>query len=91
MYSNCSDNVSYLTDEAKLFVQWSEPEFWDPFGNDVFISSNFPATSALLPWGVHTVQFVAEKPSNGLRTECVFTVSVFREFFSIVVSVLLKA
>ena len=78
-YKDCPQNVTYNTTDSKLYIEWTEPEFKDPFGNRVVVTSNYPDPNARLPWGVHPVQYVGVKTSNGLTAECVFTVSVLRK------------
>ncbi|XP_052260173.1 fibropellin-3-like [Dreissena polymorpha] len=55
---------------------WGVPVFLDPHGFEVVVTSNFRSNSFEFPWGVHTVQYAAVKPSNGLTAECTFTIRI---------------
>ncbi|KAH3713149.1 neurogenic locus notch homolog protein 3-like [Dreissena polymorpha] len=65
-------NVTSMTSNQT----WTEPVFKDPHGFNVTVSKNYPLSSYEFPWGVHTVQYTAVKPSNGLSAECTFVITV---------------
>ncbi|KAI0228091.1 hypothetical protein LSAT2_021414, partial [Lamellibrachia satsuma] len=73
---NCSSNETYIISSPKVMLTWQEPSFNDPRGTAIQVSQNYQKNEATFPWGEFIIQFVATKPSNGLRTECLFTESV---------------
>ncbi|KAK2178497.1 hypothetical protein NP493_541g01002 [Ridgeia piscesae] len=76
---NCSTNANHLISTPKVTVTWPEPSFQDPMGMDsnIQLTQNYQTNQATFPWGEFFIQYVATKPSNGLRTECLFTESVY--------------
>ncbi|KAI0231195.1 hypothetical protein LSAT2_018427 [Lamellibrachia satsuma] len=74
---NCSSNATYIISSPKVLLTWQEPSFNDPRGTAIHVSQNYQKNEATFPWGEFIIQFVATKPSNGLRTECLFTESVY--------------
>lgn len=79
--NNCPDNMTKFSSEPVTYINWTAPTFLDPTGKPVSISTNYPENSYSFPWGDFTVQYVALKPSNGMRTSCVFTLKIRRKFF----------
>ncbi|XP_062610427.1 neurogenic locus notch homolog protein 2-like [Saccostrea cucullata] len=77
--SGCHDNKTVYSSKHETFLNWTAPSFYDPVGKELTISTNYPQNSWSFPWGDFTVQYVALKPSNGLRTSCVFNVKVRRK------------
>ncbi|XP_062610426.1 sushi, von Willebrand factor type A, EGF and pentraxin domain-containing protein 1-like [Saccostrea cucullata] len=74
--SGCLDNKMVFSSTPETFINWTAPNFYDPVGKTLFVSTNYPENSWKFPWGDYTVQYVALKPSNGLRTSCLFNVNV---------------
>ena len=77
---NCSSDVQHFTDQTKLTVSWPLPQFADPLGNDVIVTSSIDGKEAILPWGDHVIQYTGRKMNNGLMTTCSFTISVDRKY-----------
>ncbi|XP_056008437.1 sushi, von Willebrand factor type A, EGF and pentraxin domain-containing protein 1-like [Ostrea edulis] len=74
--SGCHENMTVYSAEPITFINWTEPTFHDPVGKHVMVSTNYPQNSWKFPWGDFIVQYEALKPSNGLRTNCVFDLKV---------------
>ncbi|XP_048776989.2 sushi, von Willebrand factor type A, EGF and pentraxin domain-containing protein 1-like isoform X2 [Ostrea edulis] len=74
--TGCQNSETILTTQPEAFASWNIPSFQDPMGRQLIVSSNYPTNSTSFPWGDFTVQYSALKPSNGLRTECNFTLSI---------------
>ncbi|KAI0221218.1 hypothetical protein LSAT2_027369 [Lamellibrachia satsuma] len=79
--SKCPTNESQYTSTPTVTVNWTEPAFRDPTQasspQPIRVSSNYQRNEATFPWGEFVIQYVATKPSNGLRSECLFTESVY--------------
>ncbi|KAK3102486.1 hypothetical protein FSP39_011702, partial [Pinctada imbricata] len=73
---NCPTHIIRKTAEHTLWINWTAPLFYDPLGTDIDISTNYPSAEWTFYWGDFPVQYSALKPSNGLRTECTFNISV---------------
>ena len=73
--------MTKFSSEAMTFLNWTAPTFTDPVGKPIEISTNYPQNSYTFPWGDFDVQYVALKPSNGMRTSCVFSLKIRRKFF----------
>lgn len=71
--SGCPSNMTRLTSELITYLNWTAPSFSDPVQQNFTVSSNYPENSYEFPWGDFTVQYVALKPSNGMRKTCVFS------------------
>lgn len=80
--NNCPDNIKKFSSEPVTYVNWTAPTFADPVGKPIRISTNYPQNSYDFPWGDFRVQYVALKPSNGMRTTCEFTLKIRRRYFS---------
>ncbi|XP_053381091.1 fibrillin-1-like isoform X2 [Mercenaria mercenaria] len=74
--TGCSEDVHINATGHTVQYNWTEPIFTDPMGSVLEIVSNYPSPEFTFPWGDYTVQYVATKTSNGLRTECSFQVKV---------------
>ena len=66
--------------EDTMFLNWTAPSFFDPVGKPITVTTNYPTHSFEFPWGDFKVQYVALKPSNGLRKECIFNLKIRRKF-----------
>ncbi|XP_056020424.1 sushi, von Willebrand factor type A, EGF and pentraxin domain-containing protein 1-like isoform X2 [Ostrea edulis] len=74
--TNCPSDMSIFSNEPTIFVNWTAPSFYDPVGKSIEVSMNYPDDSWTFPWGDYVAQYVALKPSNGLRTECTFNITI---------------
>ena len=72
--------MDIFSKEPTVFVNWTAPSFHDPTGSNIQVTTNYPMDSATFPWGDFVAQYVALKPSNGLRTECSFNITIRRKF-----------
>ncbi|XP_071080917.1 sushi, nidogen and EGF-like domain-containing protein 1 [Haliotis cracherodii] len=75
----CPSSVRVTTSSREMNYTWTAPDFSDPHGNPVKTSSNYDSYDSntfTFPWGDFTVLYTAVKPSNGLQTNCSFTISV---------------
>lgn len=79
--NNCPNNMTQFSAEPVTYINWTAPTFVDPVGKPIRISTNYPLDSYSFPWGDFKVQYVALKPSNGMRTSCVFTIKIRRKYF----------
>lgn len=79
--SRCPTDRHVLTSNMTSFQTWNEPSFSDPHGLEIKITKNYLTTSFEFPWGEFTVQYSALKPSNGMKAECLFNISVKRKVF----------
>lgn len=77
--SGCPSNMTRLTSELITYLNWTAPSFSDPVQQNFTVSSNYPENSYEFPWGDFTVQYVALKPSNGMRKTCVFSWKIRRK------------
>lgn len=80
--SGCHSNKEKWTSELMTHLNWTAPSFYDPVRKPINISSNYPTDSYEFPWGDFVVHYVALKPSNGMRTTCVFSWKIRRELFN---------
>lgn len=81
--SGCHRNImEKWTSDLTTHLNWTAPSFSDPVGKPIKISSNYPTNSYKFPWGDFAVHYVALKPSNGMRTTCVFSWKIRRELFN---------
>ncbi|KAH3852651.1 hypothetical protein DPMN_095164 [Dreissena polymorpha] len=74
--ANCSKSVRVNATERTHKVAWLQPVFSDPMNTELQLVSNYEIPSYTFPWGDFTVQYSATKLRNGLRTECVFNITV---------------
>lgn len=79
--NDCPYNMTKFSSEPVTYINWTAPTFVDPVGKPISISTNYPQNSYNFPWGDFRVQYVALKPSNGMRTSCVFTLKIRRKYF----------
>ncbi|KAI0241055.1 hypothetical protein LSAT2_002371, partial [Lamellibrachia satsuma] len=63
--------------KPKVTFDWVEPSFHDPMGTLIQLTQSYQKNEATFPWGEFFIQYVATKPSNGLRSECLFTEAVY--------------
>lgn len=80
--NNCPNNMTQFSAEPVTYINWTAPTFVDPVGKAIRISTNYPQNSYNFPWGDFRVQYVALKPSNGMRTSCEFSLKIRRRYFS---------
>ncbi|XP_067682435.1 sushi, nidogen and EGF-like domain-containing protein 1 [Haliotis asinina] len=71
----CPSSVRLTTSSREVTYTWTVPVFSDPHGNPVITSSDYDSNNFTFPWGDFTVLYTAVKPSNGLETNCSFTIS----------------
>jgi hypothetical protein len=83
MVTGCHEDIHVNATEQTLEYSWTEPKFSDSRGSALEIVSNYPTPEFTFPWGDFTVQYVATKISNGLRTECSFKIKVRRKYLYI--------
>lgn len=76
----CSEDIDIKSSEDITFFNWTAPSFYDPAGKPITVSTNYPTNNFNFSWGDFKVQYVALKPSNGLRKECVFNLKIRRKF-----------
>lgn len=74
--TDCLRDIAVFSKEPTVFVNWTTPSFFDPLGTNIQVTTNYPAGSGTFPWGDFIAQYVALKPSNGLRTECTFNITI---------------
>lgn len=74
--TDCPRDIAVFSKEPTVFVNWTTPSFFDPLGTNIQVTTNYPAGSGTFPWGDFIAQYVALKPSNGLRTECTFNITI---------------
>ena len=77
--NGCPTDVDVLTSNLTSLQSWNEPIFTDPLGFYITVTTNYPTPTYEFPWGEFTVQYSAVKPSNGLRTECTFNITIKRK------------
>lgn len=82
--ADCPSDIAVFSKEPTVFVNWTTPSFHDPLGTNIQVTTNYPAGSGTFPWGDFIAQYVALKPSNGLRTECTFNITIRRKVLHIV-------
>ena len=73
---NCPLNETHYIKTPAVTLNWTTPTCSD---TTIHLTSNYPISQATFPWGEFFIQYVATKPSNGLRSECVFTESIYRK------------
>ena len=76
----CSEDIDIKSSEDITFLNWTAPSFYDPAGKPITVTTNYPTNNFNFSWGDFKVQYVALKPSNGLRQECVFNLKIRRKF-----------
>ena len=76
----CSEDIDIKSSEDITFFNWTAPSFYDPAGKPITVTTNYPTNNFNFSWGDFKVQYVALKPSNGLRKECVFNLKIRRKF-----------
>ncbi|XP_060580838.1 sushi, von Willebrand factor type A, EGF and pentraxin domain-containing protein 1-like [Ruditapes philippinarum] len=76
MVTGCHEDIHVNATEQTIEYSWTEPQFSDSRGSALDIVSNYHTPEFTFPWGDFTVQYVATKISNGLRTECSFKIKV---------------
>lgn len=78
--TNCSGDKSITTTALENLVKWQIPSFTDPHHNAVKVTSNYPSNEFIFPWGDFKVSYTAIKPTNGLSTNCLFSISLRRKY-----------
>ncbi|XP_069125355.1 protein eyes shut-like [Argopecten irradians] len=78
--TDCPSNIKMNVSKPTVRVNWTIPTFTDPMKTTLKKTHNYPSNHWEFPWGDYTVQYSAVKPSNGLRTECVFNITVRRKY-----------
>jgi hypothetical protein len=78
--ADCPSDMSIFSNEPSMFVNWTAPSFHDPVGKSIEVTTNYPDNSWTFPWGDFVAQYVALKPSNGLRRACTFNISIRRTY-----------
>ncbi|XP_061172865.1 CUB and sushi domain-containing protein 3-like [Saccostrea echinata] len=73
---DCPSDMFIFSHKPTIFVNWTAPSFHDPVGTSIDITTNYPDDSWTFPWGDFVAQYVALKPSNGLRTTCEFNITI---------------
>lgn len=74
--SGCPADRNILTSNLTNIQSWIEPNITDPHGTKVHITKNYVKSSYEFPWGEFTILYTGVKPSNGLRAECKFNITV---------------
>ncbi|XP_078316770.1 sushi repeat-containing protein SRPX-like [Crassostrea virginica] len=74
--TGCPNDIDKNSTEEIMFLNWTAPSFFDPVGKPIIVTTNYPTHSFEFPWGDFKVQYVALKPSNGLRKECTFNLKI---------------
>ncbi|XP_062584741.1 matrilin-2-like [Saccostrea cucullata] len=72
----CPSNIRQLSSSRFVNVTWRPPDFYDPFGHDVEVTTNYPYHGSIFRWGYYTARYTALKPFNGLRANCTFNIFV---------------
>ena len=78
LVSKVPDDISVNATKRTIHLNWTEPVFSDPFGNQIDVTTNYPQPEFTFPWGDFTVQYAATKINNGLTTEITFQIKVRR-------------
>lgn len=81
LVEHCPDDIRRTSSERFVNITWKAPDFYDRFGHNVLISSNYPRHGSSFFWGHYTVEYSALKPFNGLRTNCTFNITVRRKLY----------
>lgn len=74
--SGCPADRNLQVVNITTLQSWTEPNIYDPHGTRVYITKNYVNSSYEFPWGEYTVSYNGVKPSNGLRAECKFKISI---------------
>ena len=65
------------------FVSWQAPEFNEPRGFELTISSPFAHNWATLGWGNTTVEYIATSTNNNMQATCTFIIEILRKFYTL--------
>ena len=79
LVENCPVNKTHFTSKRTEPVSWNQPNFTDPRGGELHLTSNQHNNSADLPWGDHFIHYTVTRKSNAKRSECLAAVSVLRK------------
>ena len=71
-------------------VSWQPPDFTEPYGFDLSISTLYPNNTADLSWGVTNIIITATSLNNQTKAVCSFQVTVNRKIKSSTIFVYLK-
>ncbi|CAG2206585.1 unnamed protein product [Mytilus edulis] len=74
--TNCSGDKNIKTAALENLVKWQIPSFIDPHNFAIKITSNYPSNEFTFPWGDFQISYTAMKPTNGLSTNCLFSISL---------------
>ncbi|XP_052070060.1 fibropellin-3-like isoform X3 [Mytilus californianus] len=74
--TNCSSDKYITTSKLTDLVEWQIPSFTDPHNFPIDVTANYLSNEFTFPWGDFNVSYSAVKPSNGLRTNCLFGISL---------------
>lgn len=77
---NCSGDKYITTAAIEYLVKWQIPSFTDPHSFAIKVTSNYPSNEFTFPWGDFKVSYTAIKPTNGLSTNCLFSISLRRKY-----------
>lgn len=78
--TNCSADKYITTAAIKNLVKWQIPSFTDPHNFAIKVTANYPSNEFKFPWGNFKISYTAIKPTNGLSVQCLFSVSLRREY-----------
>lgn len=76
LVENCPDNIEIFTSNMTSFQKWTAPKIFDPFGNKITITTNYPQSEFTFPWGEFVATYTGVKQNNGMQIECLFKVSI---------------
>ncbi|XP_062584713.1 sushi, von Willebrand factor type A, EGF and pentraxin domain-containing protein 1-like [Saccostrea cucullata] len=72
---SCPSNIRNTSSSRFINISWPAPTFYDPFGHNVTVKTNYPNHGSNFFWGDYTAQYTALKPFNGLSSYCVFNIT----------------
>ncbi|XP_062584734.1 sushi, von Willebrand factor type A, EGF and pentraxin domain-containing protein 1-like isoform X2 [Saccostrea cucullata] len=76
LVQNCPAEIRHTSPSRHVDVFWKAPHFYDPFNNTVIVTTNYPDHGSTFLWGDYVARYHAFKPSNGLRANCTFNITV---------------
>ncbi|XP_062579053.1 matrilin-3-like, partial [Saccostrea cucullata] len=76
----CPPEIQRDSSSPLVNITWSGPDFYDPFGHNVEVTTNYPEHGSIFIWGNYTAQYTALKPFNGLTVHCIFNITIKREY-----------
>ncbi|XP_061164208.1 von Willebrand factor A domain-containing protein 2-like isoform X4 [Saccostrea echinata] len=72
----CPSDIRQTSASRFVNVTWRPPDFKDPFGHNIEVTTNYPNHGSIFRWGYYTARYTALKPFNGLRANCTFNIFV---------------